>query len=156
MAEEAEPESPLGMDVKTLDDLIRVPPFHEWLGLTVTHVEHGRVAIKLPYKDQLIGNPRIPAIHGGILAGLIDLAGGAALFTLINAPAPTIDLRVDYVRPALQLDTVAEAHVVNAGRTVAFVDVAVSQEGKLVATGRATYSTKGAKPSPGPEDIPIG
>jgi uncharacterized protein (TIGR00369 family) len=143
-------------DVRTLDDLIRIPPFHNWLRLRVTHVERGRVAIVLPYRDELIGNPHIPAIHGGILAGLIDLAGGAALFTLTYAPNPTIDMRVDYVRPAKQADTVAEAHVVNAGKTVAFVDVEVTQEGRLVATGRATYSTKNARPAPAPGEHPIG
>lgn len=144
------------LDVETLDDLIRIPPFHGWLGLQCTHVEKGRVTIVMPYRDELIGNPNIPAIHGGIIAGLIDLAGGAATFTFTNSPTPTIDLRVDYIRPALQGDLVAEARVVNAGRTVAFVDVDVRQEGRLVATGRATYSTKGAKPAPGPEDHPIG
>lgn len=152
----ADDETSVPFDVDSFDDLIRVPPFHEWLRLRTTHVEKGHVAILLPYKDELIGNPKIPAIHGGILAGLIDLAGGAAVFTHTNAPTPTIDLRIDYIRPAKQKDTVAEAQVINAGRTIAFVDVQVSQEGKLVATGRATYSTKGAKPAPEEEDYPIG
>jgi acyl-coenzyme A thioesterase PaaI-like protein len=71
---------------------------------------------------------------------------------------------------------VAAAEIVNAGSTIAFVDVDVLQlpedagitepsqvdpeeldeAGKLVATGRATYSTKNAKPEAGPDDIPIG
>lgn len=165
------------MDLETLDDLIRIPNFHDWLNLRVVDVERGRATILMPYRDELIGNPRIPAIHGGILAGLIDLAGGAATFTITNAPTPTVDLRIDYVRPALERDTVAEAEVVNSGSTIAFVDVDVRQvdgleraedgtpvlpeadaiqEGKLVATGRATYSTKNAKPEAGPEDHPIG
>ncbi len=143
-------------DVKTLDDLIRIPPFHDWLGLKVTHAEPERATIVLPYKRELIGNPHIPAIHGGIIAGLIDLAGGAATFTVCNAPTPTIDLRIDYIRPAIEGDLVADARIVNAGKTIAFVDVDVRQEGKLVATGRATYSTKGAKPAPEPGDMPIG
>lgn len=143
-------------DLETLDDLIRIPNFHEWLNLRVSHVERGKATIVLPYREELVGNPQIPAIHGGILAGLIDLAGGAATFTIVNAPTPTIDLRIDYIRPALQKDTVAEAEIINSGSTIAFVDVYVHQEGKLVATGKATYSTKNAKPAPGPEDMPIG
>ncbi len=164
--------------METLDDLIRIPNFHEWLNLRVAHVEDEHALILLPYREELIGNPMIPAIHGGILAGLIDLAGGAAVFTVTNAPAPTIDLRVDYVRPALQKDTVADARIVNSGKTIAFVDVDVLQlpdeagpasvedigpggrelheEGRLVATGRATYSTKTKKPERGPRDHPIG
>ncbi len=165
-------------DLETLDDLIRIPNFHDWLSLRAAHVEKERAMILLPYREELIGNPMIPAIHGGILAGLIDLAGGAAAFTITNAPTPTIDLRVDYIRPALEKDTVADARIVNSGSTIAFVDVEVFQlpgegepvraedigpdgvdvheVGKLVATGRATYSTKGAKPQPGPDDHPIG
>lgn len=165
-------------DLETLDDLIRIPNFHEWMQLRAAHVERGRAQLLLPYRRELIGNPHIPAIHGGILAGLIDTAGGAATFTITNAPTPTVDLRVDYIRPALEKDTVADARVVNSGSTVAFVDVSVLQlpsegepaeaealgpdaldpqaEGKLVANGRATYSTKGAKEAPGPDDHPIG
>lgn len=170
------PGGKLDWDIQTLEDLIRVPNFHDWMDLRVLAVERGRASILLPYREELIGNPKIPSIHGGILAGLIDLAGGAATFTLTNAPTPTIDLRIDYVRPALERHTVAEAGIVNAGSTIAFVDVdvlqvpgeadaqgpeaideaRVAEHGKLVASGRATYSTKNAKPEAGPEDIPIG
>ncbi len=166
----------LDWDIESLEDLIRVPNFHDWMNLRVAAVQTGKATILLPYREELIGNPRIPSIHGGILAGLIDLAGGAATFTVCNAPTPTIDLRIDYVRPALERDTIAVAEIVNAGSTIAFVDVDVLQlpgqhgsiadegldpstleeEGKLVATGRATYSTKNAKPEAGPDDIPIG
>lgn len=172
----AESASALDWDIDTLQDLVRVPNFHDWLDLRVDHVEEGGATIVLPYREELIGNPRIPAIHGGILAGLIDMAGGVAAFTLCKAPTPTIDLRIDYVRPALERDTVAAAEVVNAGSTIAFVDVDVLQlddeapsltdghsledvaedERELVASGRATYSTKNAKTEAGPEDIPIG
>jgi len=172
---EADEDGP-SWDIETLEDLIRVPNFHDWMDLRVVDVEPGEATIWLPYREELIGNPKIPSIHGGILAGLIDLAGGAATFTLTNAPTPTIDLRIDYVRPALQRNTVAAAEIVNAGSTIAFVDVDVLQlpedagitepsqvdpeelgeAGKLVATGRATYSTKNAKPEAGPDDIPIG
>lgn len=165
-------------DLESLDDLIRIPNFHDWMDLKAAHVEEGRVQLLLPYRQELIGNPSIPAIHGGILAGLIDTAGGAATFTVTNTATPTIDLRVDYVRPALERDTVADAEIVNSGSTIAFVDVDVLQlpeegpparpgeigpegldaqeEGKLVATGRATYSTKHKKDAPGPDDHPIG
>jgi acyl-coenzyme A thioesterase PaaI-like protein len=79
------------------------------------------------------------------------------------------------VWPALERDTVAQAEIVNAGSTIAFVDVDVLQipddvdaelaeideamvdeHGVLVATGKATYSTKNAKPEAGPDDLPIG
>lgn len=177
MADESPSPEPEIADLASFEDLIRVPNFHDWMDLRVDDVSRGEATIRLPYREELIGNPQIPAIHGGILAGLIDLAGGAACFTITHAPTPTIDLRIDYIRPALERDTIAEAEVVNAGKTIAFVDVDVwqvvgdqtsghpdqgsgdvdvLQEDELVATGRATYSTKGAKDEAGPDDVPIG
>jgi uncharacterized protein (TIGR00369 family) len=136
-----------------LNDLIRIPPFHTWLGLTLVEASAQHAVVRVPYKDELIGNPLIPAIHGGITAALIDLAGGAVLFAALGLPTPTIDMRVDFLRPALaEMDLVAEARAVSVGSTIAYVDVRVVQvpagapwpqpEPRLVATGRCVYSTK--------------
>ncbi|MGQ0537123.1 MAG: PaaI family thioesterase [Methanobacteriota archaeon] len=150
---------PRGIDLVTLDDLIRVPPFHSYLDVRLLHAEPGRVRIRVPYKAEFIGNPLIPAWHGGILSALIDLAGGAALFTVCNVPTPTIDMRVDYIRPAVAgNDIVAEAEVLRCGKTVGHVrvDVADERTGTLVATGSAAYSVKGQRPAPAKDAFPIG
>ena len=139
-----------------LDGLIRHPPFHQWLGVTVARAEKGRVVLSIPPNPAFVGNPFIPAVHGGIVAALIDLAGGAALFVELKFPTPTIDMRVDYLRPAIagkRLD--ADARVKSLGKTVAFVDVDVTDEdGRLVATGRCAYSVKDREL--GPRGFPIG
>lgn len=165
---------------EVLDGLIRSPPFHHWLGVGVQSVESGRVVLRLPPNPDFVGNPFIPAVHGGILAALIDLAGGAALFADLQFPTPTIDMRVDYMRPAIAGKVLlAEARVKSLGRTVAFVDVDVLQphdeaaearlasrarrlggvdvtdeDGRLVAQGRCTYSVKDR--DLGPRGHPIG
>jgi uncharacterized protein (TIGR00369 family) len=151
--------------VPHLDDLIRIPPFHGWLGLTLVEASAEHAVVRVPYKDELIGNPLIPAIHGGITAALIDLAGGAVTFAALGIPTPTIDMRVDFLRPALsEMDLIAEARAVNIGSTISYIDVEVVQipagaswphpEKRLVATGRCVYSTKDrgkpAKPGVGP------
>ncbi len=168
--------------VERLDGLIRHPPFHAWLGVEAVEAEPGRAVLRIPPNPDFVGNPFIPAVHGGILAALIDLAGGAALFVDLQFPTPTIDMRVDYLRPAIAGRAIlAEARVKSLGRTIAFVDVDVVQptdesaeprlasrisrrkfgdvdvkdeEGRLVATGRCAYSVKDQEK--GPRGFPIG
>lgn len=143
-------------DVRRLDSMIRHPPFHQWLGVECTQAERGRAVLRLPPNKEFVGNPFIPAVHGGIVAALIDLAGGAALFVELQFPTPTIDMRVDYLRPAIAGKAlVAEARVKGLGKTVAFVDVEVQDDdGRLVATGRCAYSVKDQ--DLGPRGFPIG
>lgn len=144
------------LDASVLDGLIRNPPFHQWMGVTATAVEEDRVVLSLPPNPDFVGNPFVPAVHGGIVAALIDLAGGAALFARLQFPTPTIDMRVDYLRPAIAGKALhAEARVKSLGKTVGFVDIDVTDEdGRLVATGRCTYSVKDR--DQGPRGFPIG
>lgn len=144
------------LDASVLDGLIRHPPFHQWLGVKATVVEQDHVVLSLPPNPEFVGNPFVPAVHGGIVAALIDLAGGAALFVRLKFPTPTIDMRVDYLRPAIAGKPLhAEARVKSLGKTVAFVDVDVTDDDKrLVATGRCAYSVKDQ--DKGPRGFPIG
>lgn len=144
-------------NVEVLDGLIRYPPFHAWLGVHAVETGPGRAVLRIPPNEDHVGNPLVPAVHGGIVAALIDLAGGAALFVDLQIPTPTIDMRVDYLRPAIAGKAiVAEARVKSLGRTVAFVDVDVTDEdGRLVAQGRCTYSVKDQE-TRRPDAFPIG
>jgi len=74
--------------------------------------------------------------HGGPIAAAIDVAGDYALAMLFGTPLPTINLRVDYLRPAKDTLTLI-AYVRRSGKTVGVVDVDVRNEaGELVAIGR--------------------
>jgi uncharacterized protein (TIGR00369 family) len=142
--------------VRSLDNLIRHPPFHAWLHVEATDAGPGFATLRIPPNPDFVGNPFIPAVHGGIIAALIDLAGGAALFVELQFPTPTIDMRVDYLRPAIAGKAlVARATVKRLGSTVAFVDIDVTDEDdRLVATGRCAYSVKDR--DQGPRGFPIG
>lgn len=142
--------------VESLDGLIRHPPFHAWLGVEAVEAEPGRAVLRIPPNPAFVGNPFVPAVHGGIVAALIDLAGGAALFVQLQLPTPTIDMRVDYLRPAIAgRALLAEARVKSLGKTVGFVDVDVRDDhNRLVATGRCAYSVKDQEQ--GPRGFPIG
>jgi len=79
--------------------------------------------------------------HGGPIAAAIDIVGDYALAMLFGKPLPTINLRVDYLRPGKDTLTLV-ALIRRSGKTVGVVDVDVlNKAGELVAIGRANYST---------------
>ena len=80
--------------------------------------------------------------HGGPIAAAIDTVGDFALVMLLGRPLPTVNFRVDYLRPAVDTALVITATVRRSGRTVGVVDIDVANEaGQLVAIGRAAYAT---------------
>jgi uncharacterized protein (TIGR00369 family) len=71
------------------------------------------------------------------------LAGDFALIAVFGHGVPTINFRVDYLRPAVGTDLIAEARVRRAGRTIGVVDIDVSDTtGRLIALGRGCYGTQ--------------
>jgi uncharacterized protein (TIGR00369 family) len=80
--------------------------------------------------------------HGGPIAAIIDTVGDYALVMLLGRPLPTVNFRVDYLRPAMDTALVITATVRRSGKLVGVVDIDVANEaGQLVAIGRATYAT---------------
>lgn len=121
-------------------------PFNRYLGVRVGAVENGRARLEVPFRPELVGDPLRPALHGGVLSALADAAGGAAVWTGLEddrARVSTIDLRIDYLRPARLETIVAEAHVVRLGNRVGVADVRLfhpSSEGETIATGKGVYN----------------
>jgi uncharacterized protein (TIGR00369 family) len=84
-------------------------------------------------------------VHGGAIASLIDVAGDFALIQKLGYAVPTINLRIDYLRPAFDSALHARPRVRQAGRSLGVVDVdVVDDDHRLIAVGRGTYSTRGA------------
>lgn len=80
--------------------------------------------------------------HGGPIAAIIDTVGDYALVMLLGRPLPTVNFRVDYLRPAIDTALLITATVRRSGKLVGLVDIDVANEkGQLVAIGRATYAT---------------
>ncbi len=118
-------------------------PFNKHLGIKGEAVEVGRVVLVLPVKPEFVGDPRRPALHGGVLSTLIDAAGGVAAWSALSAAesVSTVDLRVDYLEPAgLRGPLRAEAVLVRKGNRVCHVRVRLTQEGRLVAEGTGVYN----------------
>ena len=105
--------------------------------------EAGTVTLALPFKRDLCRSSKTPEIHGGVTAALIDIAGDYALTIRLGDAVPTADLRIDYLRMAVETELVATARTVKMGRTLGIVDVEVTdKDGRLIAIGRGTYYVK--------------
>lgn len=129
-------------DRDTLDAMIKRGPYHQWLGLTITEVGDGEITIEVPWRDEFVVNPDGGYIHGGILAALVDLTADWAIATRLGRPYPTIDMRVDYHRPATKTRLKAKGRIVRIGSTFTTSEATVEDEdGKLLASGRGTYFT---------------
>jgi len=121
---------------------LRRGPFHEWLGLTVVSVSEGEIELRATWREEWVVNPDKGYTHGGILAALVDLAADWALVSKTGRGVPTIDLRVDYHRAALQGDLTVKGKVIKFGSQVSVSEAQVfDKDGKLVASGRGAYST---------------
>jgi uncharacterized protein (TIGR00369 family) len=132
-------EAPPSIDIPALND---ASPFHMLLGLTVTQVRSGEVEVVMPYSDRLLASTTAPYIHGGAIATLIDVAGNFAIIAAIGRDVPTIDLRVDYLRPVRRGALRAVGRAVKVGRRLGVADVEVFDEtGQTVAIGRGLFST---------------
>jgi len=120
------------------------PRYHGFLRPVAEAVdaETGEVCIRIAYRPEFSGSAMLDFYHGGVLASLIDLAGHAAVAVQIGRTAPTIDLRIDYLKPAGPIALIVTAKVLRLGRSIARADVEVRDaENVLVATGRGTFST---------------
>ena len=121
-------------------------PFNRFLGLAITHLDTGQATMTIPYRDDLLGDASRPALHGGVISSLIDVVGGTALLTCVNKGdrLSTLDLRVDYLRPAGKDDLIAEATVLRVGSRAGVVKVRVvsGADEKHVAEGTGVYQIK--------------
>lgn len=95
------------------------------LGFQLVSVQPGRGSICAPWREDLVGDPDTGVIAGGVVTSLLDhtcgLACAAAAGTEPFSTA-TLDLRIDYMRPAAaRAGVTAEAHCYKVTRTIAFV-----------------------------------
>ena len=118
-------------------------PFLSFLRLRVVALDHdaGTLTVSMPMRPELERRLGTGQFHGGPIAAFIDSVGDYAIGMALGGGVPTINLRIDYLRPAGGGSLSATARVRRAGRTVALVDVDVYDEQQaLVAVGRGTYS----------------
>lgn len=112
-----------------MSDLLDAIPYARFLGLTST-AAGDELTVTMPFADRLIGNPLLPALHGGSTAALLELtavAQVARLYPRLRLPRP-INVTVAYLRSGKPLDVRARARISKAGRRVAHVEARAWQE----------------------------
>ena len=139
-----------------LEKLVSGVPYIQFLGIQFDRRGDELTAV-LPFDDKLIGNPLLPAIHGGVTAAflettaLIELAWGMMWDEMENGSAPdfqlgdgpirlpkTIDFTVDYLRSGLPRDAYARATINRSGRRYASVHVEGWQDNRSRLFAQAT------------------
>ncbi|GGF91690.1 thioesterase [Paenibacillus albidus] len=125
-----------------IEALLRSSAYHRFLDVQVDELSEESITISLP-GNALFVTGDAEYIHGGIIATLIDIAGYFAVHRKVNLPTPTVDLQINYLRPAAPGILRAKASVVKLGRSVSLADILVTDHaGKEVAVGRGLFSSK--------------
>ncbi|WP_254838552.1 PaaI family thioesterase [Natronomonas marina] len=122
-------------------------PFADLLGMRIVEMEDGYARGVLPMRPALSSSPDTTVAHGGVPYALADHTGGAAAVSVDGWPTPTIDMRIDYLRPVTD-DLEAVAEIARMGKNVATVDVELSTGSDgTVAVGRGVYKVGGREES---------
>ncbi|MPZ45933.1 MAG: hotdog fold thioesterase [Betaproteobacteria bacterium] len=139
---EAASEKLSAAEVQALFD---ASPFIGFLGLQVVSVDHdaAEIQVRMPLRPELERRRGTKQFHGGPIASFVDTVGDFAIGMAVGGGVPTMNLRIDYLRPAVGDSLLGTGRVRRAGKTAAVIDVDVSDEqGRLVAIGRGTYSSQ--------------
>lgn len=140
-----------------LKALVASVPYISFLGIEFDRRGDELTAI-MPFKDELIGNPMLPALHGGATAAFLEMtsiiglswatlwedieSGRLKAESLVDGKMPslpkTIDFTVDYLRSGLPRDAYARARVNRSGRRYASVHVEAWQDNRARPFAQAT------------------
>ncbi|MCR9277396.1 MAG: PaaI family thioesterase [Pseudomonadaceae bacterium] len=117
-------------------------PYARFLGLRVES-KGDELTTVLPFRDELIGNVNLPAIHGGVIGSMLELTAVMQLLrdSELSRLPKTVDLAIDYLRSGLAEDLFGRAHVTRQGRRVANVRVELWQHSrsKPIASARGHF-----------------
>jgi len=122
-------------------------PFHRFLNIEVLDATIGKVRLRLPYRDEFGGNMQRGILHGGISAMFVDIVATSSLWTHLGPEdkTATIDLRIDYQRPAKLEDLIGVGEVRMISKSIANVYVRLyshSVPEQTQTEGRAVFHIK--------------
>lgn len=125
-----------------MSPVLEAIPYARFLGVGVDRTS-GRLECVLPFRNEIVGNVMLPAIHGGVIGAFLELT---AILRLIDesgtdhVPKP-INFAIDYLRSAGPSTTRARADIFKLGRRIAVVHVIAWQDApdKPVASGNGKF-----------------
>jgi acyl-coenzyme A thioesterase PaaI-like protein len=126
-------------------------PYAAYLGLTYSMA--GELVITMPFAETLVGQPYPPRLHGGTVAGLLEITATATLLVRLprDEPLPAVkpvNVTVDYLRAGAPRDTYAAATINRLGRRIANLRVAAWQEDREAPIAVAHMNIMLARPAP--------
>lgn len=128
--------------MSTSQDLVDRIPYARFLGLRVERDAVGLLCV-LPFRQEIVGNARLPAVHGGVVGSFLELTALLGLLDQSEGPGipKPINMSVDFLRSVRAADTCARAGIVKLGRRVANVRVLAWQDDpeKPVAAGIGNF-----------------
>ncbi|CDH31509.1 thioesterase family protein [Xenorhabdus bovienii] len=130
-------------------------PFNQLLGFELLRFDHDYAELQFRNQDKLVGNMAQKILHGGVIASILDVAGGlicagnalTAMETITMAEMEkrlptigTIDLRIDYLRPGRGEVFTASSNIVRSGNKVSVARIELHNERQVhIASAMATY-----------------
>jgi len=130
-------------------------PQSQALGIQFVSVSTGRGSMSVPWREDLVGDPDTQVIAGGVVTSLLDHTCGLAMSSAAASSSgmfgtATLDLRIDYMRPARpRMGITAEAHCYKLTRTIGFVRAEAWDEDRTdpIATAQAAFALTGPRPA---------
>src|ERR1700712_3895686 len=126
-------------------DMAAGTPHSAALGFRLISVAEARGSLEVPWREDLVGDPDTGVIAGGVVTSLLDHTCGMAMAAAAGGEpfsTATLDLRIDYMRPAApRMGVIAEAHCYKLTRTIGFVRAEAWDVDKsdLIATAQAAF-----------------
>ena len=116
-------------NTETLQLWIKKVPYAAFLGIKAD-LRDDKLLFILPENKKLIGNPSLPAIHGGVVGAFMEQAAAFHLIAKMDKPVlpKIIDFSLDYLRPARLRDTYAQCLLTRQGRYIANISITAWQE----------------------------
>ena len=114
-----------------LDAILARIPYARFLGVRM-ELHGDEMTGVLPFAEHLIGNPTLPALHGGVIGAFMEMTALLQLSimeSLTRQPRP-VDVSIDYLRSGRPVDTFARAAIKKVGRRIANVQVEAWQESR--------------------------
>lgn len=122
--------------------LVQSIPYAGFIGLECSQFGDDLI-FRLPAKDQNLGNPVLPAIHGGVIGGFMELS--AAIYLMLAQESTRmpriVNFSLDYLRAGLDRETYAECQLTRQGNRVANVMITAWQKSRStpISTARAHF-----------------
>lgn len=122
--------------------LLESVPYARFIGLECDRFGDDLI-FRLPKKEENLGNPILPAIHGGVIGGFMEMS--AAIYLMMSQDSMSmpriVDFSLDYLRAGLNRETFAECRLTRQGNRVANVMITAWQKSRSqpIATARAHF-----------------